>query len=76
MKAQRYDEAAQAYQASLQYRPNYAGTCLNLGYALKDSGRLDEAAQAWQEAARLAPNDPTARAELAGLHQFPALVGR
>ena len=72
MKARRFDEAVEAYRQSLRYRPNYAGTYLNVGYALRDSGRFDEAAQAWQEAARLAPNDPTARAELAGLRQSPA----
>ena len=34
MKARRHEEAVQAYQESLRYRPNYAGTYLNLGYAL------------------------------------------
>ena len=49
------------------HRPNYAGTYLNLGYALRVSGRNDEAAAAWKQAARLAPDDPTAKEELARL---------
>jgi protein O-GlcNAc transferase len=67
MKARRLDEAVEAYQASLRYRPNYAGTYLNLGYALRDSGRVAEAVTAWEQALRLAPNDRTAREELGRL---------
>jgi tetratricopeptide (TPR) repeat protein len=56
-----------AYRQSLRYRPNYAATYLNLGYALKDSARLEEAASAWEQAARLMPNDPAPRQELSRL---------
>ena len=61
MKARRFDEAVDAYRQSLHYRPDYAATYLNLGYALRDSGRGPEAAVAWEQAARLAPNDRTAQ---------------
>ena len=53
-----------AYRQSLRYRPNYFPTFLNLGYALKDGGRVAEAAAAWEQAARLAPHDPVPRYEL------------
>ena len=58
-----------AYRQSLRYRPNYGPTFMNLGYALKDSGRLAEAAAAWEQAARLAPNDPGPRRELSRLEK-------
>ena len=45
-----------ARRESLRHRPNYAGTYLDPGYALKDAGRFDEAAMAWEQAKRLAPN--------------------
>ena len=35
-----------------------------LGYALKDSGRLTEAVTAWEHVLRLVPGDPSARQEL------------
>jgi protein O-GlcNAc transferase len=76
LRAQQYEEAVQEYHQSLRYRPNYAATYLNLGYALKDSGRIDEAARAWEQVMRLAPNDETAREELARLGRAVALVGR
>ena len=63
MRGQRHEEAVVAYRQSLRYRPNYGPTFLNLGYALKDSGRLAEAAAAWEQAARLAPHDPVPRYE-------------
>jgi tetratricopeptide (TPR) repeat protein len=44
MRSGRHEEAVQVYRQSLRYRPNYAATYLNLGYALKDGGRIDEAA--------------------------------
>jgi tetratricopeptide (TPR) repeat protein len=64
MRSKRNDEAVIAYRQSLRYRPNYAATYLNLGYALKDSGRNEEAAAAWEHAARLVPHDPAPRHEL------------
>jgi tetratricopeptide (TPR) repeat protein len=68
----RYDEAAQAYRQSLRFRSDCAATYLNLGSALKESGRIEEAATAWEQAVRLAPNDPTARQELARLGRLSA----
>ena len=53
MRTQRYGEAVEAYRQSLSLRPDYAATHLNLGYALKDSGRLDEAAAEWEQTLRL-----------------------
>jgi tetratricopeptide (TPR) repeat protein len=72
MRSQRHDEAVVAYRQSLRFRPNYGPTFLNLGYALKDSGRLAEAAAAWEQAARLAPNDPAPRLELSRLRRTVA----
>jgi Flp pilus assembly protein TadD len=34
MRSGRHEEAMQVYRQSLRYRPNYAATYLNLGYAL------------------------------------------
>jgi hypothetical protein len=67
----RHDEAVVAYRQSLRYRPIYAATYLNLGYALKDSGRLEEAAAAWEQTARLAPYNPAPRQELSRLGRCP-----
>lgn len=53
MRSKRHEDAVVAYRQSLRYRTNHAATCLNLGYALKDSGRIEEAAAAWEQAARL-----------------------
>ena len=43
MRSGRHHEAVVAYRQSLRFRPNYGPTFMNLGYALKDSGRLAEA---------------------------------
>jgi len=67
MRCRRHDEAVVAYRQALRYRPNYAATYLNLGYALKDSGRLEEAAAVWEHAARVVPHDPAPRQELGRL---------
>jgi tetratricopeptide (TPR) repeat protein len=73
MRRGRHEEAVVCYRQSLRYRPNYYLTFLNLGYALKDGGRVAEAAAAWEQAARLAPNDPVPRYELSRLGR--GLVG-
>jgi len=65
LRTARCDEAVQAYRQSLRFRSIYPGTYLNLGCALKDSGRIEEAVGAWEQALRLAPDDPAARHELA-----------
>ena len=57
MRDRRHDEAVRSYECSLRYRPNYAATYLNLGYALKETGRIDEAAAAWEQVRVLAPDD-------------------
>ncbi len=67
MRTHRYNEAVQEYYLSLRYRPSFAATYLNLGYALKDSGHIEEAARAWEHVMRLSPNDPTAPEELVRL---------
>ena len=59
-----YEGAVEAYRRSLSLRPHYAATHLNLGYALKDSGRLEEAIAEWEQTLRLAPGDRAAREEL------------
>ncbi len=48
----------------MRFRPGYPATYLNLGYALKDAGRIGEAVVAWEQVLRLAPDDPSAREEL------------
>ena len=40
LRTRRYDEATSAYRQSLRYRTNHPATYLNLGCALKDSGRI------------------------------------
>ena len=75
MRTQRYGEAAEAYRRSLSLRPDYAATHLNLGYALKDSGRLDEAVAEWEQTLRLAPGDTAARHGLARIGRSFAQVG-
>jgi tetratricopeptide (TPR) repeat protein len=67
MRSGRHDEAVVAYRQSLRYRPNYPATYLNLGYALKDCGRLEAAAGAWELATRLAPQSPAPRQGLSRL---------
>jgi tetratricopeptide (TPR) repeat protein len=67
MKARRHEEAILAYRESLRHRPNYAGTYLDPGFALKDAGRFDEAAMSWEQAKRLAPNHAAAEQELIAL---------
>jgi tetratricopeptide (TPR) repeat protein len=74
MRCQRHDEAVVGYRQALRHRPNYAATYLNLGYALKDSGRIQEATAAWEQAARLAPHDPALREERGRLRR-PVMVG-
>jgi Flp pilus assembly protein TadD len=64
MRTRRFDEAVRVYHEALRFRPNFAPTYLNLGYALKDCGLLDEARADWQQVLRLAPGDPTALHEL------------
>ncbi len=76
MRTQRHDEAVVAYRQSLSYRPNYASTYPNLGYALKDSGRLAEASWSWEQAARLVQHDPATRQELSRLGRGPATLKR
>jgi Flp pilus assembly protein TadD len=75
MRTGRHEEAVEEYRQAPRYRPNFAATYLNLGYALKDSGRIDEAARAWEEVVRLAPNDPVVRQELSRLRQAGKLPG-
>ena len=57
------------------FGPHYAATHLNLGYALKDSGRLDEAAAEWEQTLRLAPGDTAVRHELMRIGRSFAQVG-
>jgi tetratricopeptide (TPR) repeat protein len=72
----RQAEAVKTLGHSLSLRPDHAATHLNLGYALKDSGRIDQAVLAWKQALRLAPNDLAARQELARLDDHREDVGR
>ena len=75
LRTQRYDEAVQAYRSRSDSGPNHPATYLNLGCALKDSGRMEEAVTAWEQALRLAPGDPMVRAELARVGRRASLVG-
>ena len=56
MQAKRYREAGEAFQRAIQARPDFAEAHSNLGFALRNTGRLDEAIGQYQEAIRLKPD--------------------
>ncbi|MEN6627431.1 MAG: glycosyltransferase family 39 protein [Candidatus Sumerlaeia bacterium] len=58
-------ESVELLRKSLAIKPDVFETCLSLGYALLDDGRLEEAAQALGRAVRLQPGDDSARVGLA-----------
>jgi len=49
------------------------GGNVNLGYALKDSGRLDEAVAEWEQTLRLAPADRAALHDLVRIGRGPCM---
>ena len=69
---ERYEEAAQYFERSLNAQPPIAVRCANLGDVYRHLGRLQESAEAYRKAQRLAaselvanPIDPSTRANLA-----------
>jgi len=66
-----YEEAAEAYRASLRLRPESADTCIQLGHAFAGCGRDADAISAWQEALRIAPDEPRAAAALSAAMARP-----
>ena len=56
MKAKRYAEAVAAFQQAVKARPDFAEAHSNLGYSLRNTGRLDQAIAAYREAIRLKPD--------------------
>ncbi|MHB8638152.1 MAG: tetratricopeptide repeat protein [Fimbriimonadaceae bacterium] len=60
MRLGRFQQAIEAFQASLRQRPEAELTHLSLGYALSSAGRRAEAAKAFETCLRLAPGTPAA----------------
>jgi Flp pilus assembly protein TadD len=60
MRLGRVEQAIEAFQTSLRFRPDAALTHLSLGYALATAGRQAEAAKAFQACMRLALGEPAA----------------
>ncbi len=70
MRMRRFQPAVEAFQKSLEYRPNSSPTYLHLGYALRECGRLEEAIQAWEQVLRLDPGNSEAKE---GIRQIKGL---
>ena len=56
LDAERFEHAEEAYRQILAIRPDYAGACHNLGYALDKQNKLDEAAAYFKKALALKPD--------------------
>ncbi len=61
MQAKRYPEAVAAFQRAVKVRPDFAEAHSNLGYSLRNTGRIDQAIAAYREAIRLKPDLAEAR---------------
>ena len=61
MKAKRYAEAVAAFQRAVKARPDFAEAHSNLGYSLRNAGKVDQAIVAYKEAIRLKPELAEAR---------------
>ncbi len=68
MKAKRYREAGEAFQRAVVARPDFAEAHSNLGFALRNSGRVDDAIAAYREAIRLKPDLAEAYEYLGGAY--------
>ena len=68
MKERRFHEAAAAFQEAVRARPDFAEAHSNLGYALRNSGRVDEAIASYTEAIRLKPDLAEAHEYLGGAY--------
>ena len=56
--AQRFDEAAEAYEKALAISPKDAATHYNMGITYKHAGKPELAIRAWKQAAELDTRDP------------------
>ena len=61
MKAKQYAEAVAAFQRAVKVRPDFAEAHSNLGYSLRNTGKIDQAIAAYREAIRLKPDLAEAR---------------
>ncbi len=66
-QAQRYDDAATAYQRILAIKPNVAVNCFELAEVLSSQGKLDEAQTYLERAVTLRPDFAQAQHALASL---------
>jgi tetratricopeptide (TPR) repeat protein len=69
--AEKWDMAAQAFEAYLHYEPANAFSHRRHGDVLLKLGRKDEARAEWTEALRLDPNGPNGRLAKAALEKNP-----
>jgi tetratricopeptide (TPR) repeat protein len=51
-----HDGAAECYRAALRHQPASSRALINLGHALKATGKEDEARQAWSQAMAADPD--------------------
>jgi tetratricopeptide (TPR) repeat protein len=66
LRLERFDDAIAAYRRSLEYRPNWVPTYLQLANALQQAGQVEEAVDTWQEVLRLDPRNGEAEEALKG----------
>ena len=51
------DEAIEAYNKAIAFKPDYADCLLQLGLALKEQGNLEEAIKAYNKALSIKPDN-------------------
>ena len=68
--ADRLDDAAKAYRAALEIRPEHAAAMYSLGLVTKDQGRYEEAAQLFASAAVRDPQFGEALVELGIVYEY------
>ena len=63
-RAQKWDEAAKAFEEAIKVEPVWSNYRYNLGRALRGAGKLKDARDAFKMAVEIYPSHPMARAEL------------
>ena len=66
--AQRFDEAAEAYQKAISLNAKDENAFYNLGIVYRNSNKPELAISAWKESARLNPANPAPRLAVAGYY--------